>query len=545
MAVAIYARKSTDRDDRQVQSLDDQLSALREIAEREHLIVAEEVVESRSAKDPGTRPEFSQMVQQIRSGLIDGLLVWDITRLSRNMEEGGVISHMLQTGKLKFIRTSQRTYWPEDSALILAIETGSATDELQRLSARVKRGLTGKAERGWLPVRAPLGYVNNPDTKEIEPDPLRFDLVKQAWTLFLQGGRTVTDVYREVTKLGLTNYNGERPVTPSKFYAMFSKPFYYGKFEYQGTMYQGKHVPMVTEEDFDRAQMLLPRANGLLLHRDPERKHPFAGVFKCPVCGCQITAETKKKTYKTTRVYRSYTYYRCTGARGCPKNAVRSGVIEEAMSRVATHCKRKSPFVAWGFEEMVRATAEAERITIADEALKSKASTLEKRLARLRELRVNDELSSEEYLEEKSIAQKSLSETNIEIEKHSRLHERIDNSIVRKNKTIEEFQGWEKSSTTAKRGLIQAISQECFLTLESLQIWIDPAMHKIITIELPETSSGRAKSDDLVVLNFDWQCQLEAIRTLESEILQSKNESKICIEVIFSTMELKIFKIDK
>jgi hypothetical protein len=58
MRYILYARKSSESEDRQVQSVDDQLRVLRDLARRERLTVVAELTESRSAKDPGKRPVF-------------------------------------------------------------------------------------------------------------------------------------------------------------------------------------------------------------------------------------------------------------------------------------------------------------------------------------------------------------------------------------------------------------------------------------------------------------------------------------------------------
>lgn len=55
MATVIYARKSSESEDRQVQSLDDQVRELLALAKRDGIQVAEVIQEARSAKDPETR----------------------------------------------------------------------------------------------------------------------------------------------------------------------------------------------------------------------------------------------------------------------------------------------------------------------------------------------------------------------------------------------------------------------------------------------------------------------------------------------------------
>ena len=84
MRIALYARKSTEQEDRQVQSLDDQIRELTKLARRESLTIVETYHESKSAKAPNNRPEFDRLMSAIDEGRIDGILTWSINRLSRN-----------------------------------------------------------------------------------------------------------------------------------------------------------------------------------------------------------------------------------------------------------------------------------------------------------------------------------------------------------------------------------------------------------------------------------------------------------------------------
>nr|WP_298657937.1 recombinase family protein [uncultured Flavobacterium sp.] len=66
----IYARKSTDVEDKQVQSIEGQLDELRSLAKREGLTIVEELVEKQSAKIPG-RPIFNNMISRIERGVVN------------------------------------------------------------------------------------------------------------------------------------------------------------------------------------------------------------------------------------------------------------------------------------------------------------------------------------------------------------------------------------------------------------------------------------------------------------------------------------------
>src|SRR6266481_4810591 len=80
----LYARKSTESEEQQVLSIDSQIKEMVQIAERDGLEIAEIRKESHSAKAVGQRDVFNELVLDIRSGKLTGILTWAPDRLSRN-----------------------------------------------------------------------------------------------------------------------------------------------------------------------------------------------------------------------------------------------------------------------------------------------------------------------------------------------------------------------------------------------------------------------------------------------------------------------------
>ena len=71
----LYARKSTDVEDKQVLSIEAQITELRAYAKQENLTIAEVFIEKQSAKIPG-RPVFNGMLESIEKGHANGILSW-------------------------------------------------------------------------------------------------------------------------------------------------------------------------------------------------------------------------------------------------------------------------------------------------------------------------------------------------------------------------------------------------------------------------------------------------------------------------------------
>ena len=100
MKYFLYARKSTDEEDRQVLSIEAQTTELHEFARKENLVIAKEFIESKTAKAPG-RPVFNEMISSIEtSNEKVGILAWHPDRLARNSIDGGKIIYLIDSGKL-------------------------------------------------------------------------------------------------------------------------------------------------------------------------------------------------------------------------------------------------------------------------------------------------------------------------------------------------------------------------------------------------------------------------------------------------------------
>src|SRR6202035_1654543 len=167
----IYARKSTDDISRQIRSIDDQIAELRDLARKEQLDVAEVFIEKQTAKIPG-RPVFNEMLERIEKGEATGILAWHPDRLSRNSLDGGRVIHLVATGKIKELKFPTIVFDPSPSGkFMLSIMFGQSKYYVDNLSENIKRGQRQKLKNGIWPKLAPLGYLNDRESRTIVPDP--------------------------------------------------------------------------------------------------------------------------------------------------------------------------------------------------------------------------------------------------------------------------------------------------------------------------------------------------------------------------------------
>src|SRR3989339_1897374 len=253
----LYARKSTDVEDKQVRSIEDQITELRAFAKQEKLEIVDELVEKQSAKIPG-RPIFNEMLKRVEAGEANGILAWHPDRLARNSVDGGKIIYLVDTGGLAALKFVQFWFEPTPQGkFMLNIAFGQSKYYVDSLSENTKRGLRQKVRRGEMPGVAPLGYINDSRTKIIVVDKRKAPVVKQAFEMFATGNYRILDIADFLAKNGLISKTGNNWKIDRVSRQILSNPFYYGHFRYLREIHEGVQVPIITKKLFDAAQLVL------------------------------------------------------------------------------------------------------------------------------------------------------------------------------------------------------------------------------------------------------------------------------------------------
>jgi len=325
----LYARKSTESEERQVLSIDSQVKEMLQLAEREGLEIVTMKRESHSAKETGQRPVFNEIIEELRQDKFNGILTWAPDRISRNAGDLGKIVDLMDAGKLHEIRTYGQRFTNSPSEKFLLMILGSqAKLENDNRGINVKRGLRTRAEMGLWAGMAPLGYLNQNrmDKKcQVIIDPLRGPVIKKMFEKVAYEQYSGRKIFNWL-KFELNFYTrGNKPLTLSGIYRILESPFYYGVFEKpagSGNWYQGKHEPLITQELFEKAKAQLKRDN---IVRET-KEFAFTKLFTCGYCGSGISAEEKWKQLKAGGANR-YIYYSC--ARSRDRNCKNKYIREE------------------------------------------------------------------------------------------------------------------------------------------------------------------------------------------------------------------------
>lgn len=349
----IYCRKSSEDKDRQILSLNDQENICTELAQDKGFVVLGVYKESKSAKRPDKRPEFKSMVSRVANGESRHILCWKADRLCRNAKEGGALIDQVDYNNMQIVTPTMD--YDRNNSTFLFIEFGMATKFSKDLSDNVKRGMNTKLQMGWMPGKAPIGYINDiakpKGQKDVLPDPHTFDLCRKWWELMISGKETVQSSLDKITAMGLKSRRTGKRISTAEAFRFFRRIFYTGLFEYKGERYHGKHKPMITIAEFNRVQEIIDGRKKVIQNSN---NFYFMKILRCGECGSSITCEQHSKRYKNGS-YQTFVYARCTKKSGnCSQPYLNAIKLEEQVREYVAGLQISPDLVNWVRDNLKR-----------------------------------------------------------------------------------------------------------------------------------------------------------------------------------------------
>lgn len=358
----LYARKSSESDERQAMSIDSQVKEMTAIAVRDGIEIVDIKKESHSAKNSGTRPLLLEMLYDLTIGKYNAILTWAPDRLSRNAGDLGSLVDLMDKGKLAHIKTSSQSFSNNpNEKFLLMILCSQAKLENDNRGLNVKRGIRAKCEMGWRPAPAPIGYLNysHLGTKKVMLDKETAPLIKEIFTMVSNGcsGRDIKDWVDKDERL---KKQTQRSIPLSMIYRMLKNTFYYGEFEYPvggGKWYKGSHDPIISKELFKEVQKKLSLYNQHMTGAKwGSKTFDFKEVFKCAYCGASVIGEEKFKLLKSGKKNR-HVYYHCSKKidTSCPEPYVtETDLMEKLFGFIELIEKRKHTLIVISKETKVK-----------------------------------------------------------------------------------------------------------------------------------------------------------------------------------------------
>ncbi len=327
MKCVIYARVSSKEQEKEGYSIPAQLKLLREYAGNKGFTIDKEFTDSETAKSSG-RHSFGLMIAHLKANKDSRVVLVEKTdRLYRNLkdyvtiEEIDAVVHLVKENEI-LSKDSK-----SNAKFMHLIKVAVAKNYVDNLSEEVKKGLQEKAEQGYWPHRAPIGYINDLSSHTILPDPDKAEFIRVLFSRYATGSHSLKSLADIAKSSGLFSRNSHA-VNKAGIHRILKNPIYCGEFVWRGKRYPGQHEALISSALFGEVQKVLSggRPSGQV-----SREFMFTGMVKCGLCGCSMTAEIKKG---------KYIYYRCTGYKGkCGNTYIRQERLDELFAEVVGRLK--------------------------------------------------------------------------------------------------------------------------------------------------------------------------------------------------------------
>jgi len=369
------------------------------------------------------------MLRDAEAGLFDILVVHKLDRFSRSLRDTLNLMSDLCNWGISFVSIQEQFDFTTPSGRLQMQILGAVAEWFSsNLGQEVAKGVHQRALEGLPWGRLPTGYCwgrcsecsdavcpdaggeDRTDGAVPIPHPVDSKAIRLVFVEYSKGDQTCDSVAAILNSAGFRSLtrNGRRPWTRNAIDKVLRKRFYLGYVGHKGTLYQGKHKPLIDEGTFEHCQRI--RRQHCKAPRTWAPKHRtylFSGILYCDCCGQRMWADTRG-----TRKF----YHCASRERGIDCSAPRSRVAEEILltdfERVIEAIKLPSTWRARVLELLKnkddRADAEKER------------SRLREKLRRIKSMYMEVEITEQEYREMKAEAEAQLARLSIPEERDIR-----------------------------------------------------------------------------------------------------------------------------
>ena len=477
--VAAYCRVSTDTED-QINSYNSQVEHYTDFIKQNNEwtlagIYADEAI---TGTQVDRRIDFQRLINDCMNGDIDMVITKSISRFARNtLDTLKYVRKLKEYNVAVFFEEENINTLTMDGELLLTILSSVAQQEVENISANVKKGLRMKMERGeMVGFQGCLGYDYDPETKSISVNEKEAEIVRYIFRRYLEGVGGMV-ISRELEEQGYLSPRGHKRWTETTVLGIIKNEKYKGdllmgktftvdpiskrrldNFGEQDKFYiENHHEPIISEEDFEKAQGIRLRraknrntvANNGGKREKYSRKYAFSSMLECGFCGHMLSRRNWHSSSEYTKVIWQCVNATKNGKKYCPHS---KGIEEEAIEKAFMESYRQ---VCHNNVEITNEFLKTVEEELKDNSLakdlKKISNQLDKILKKekdLVELRLNEAISMEIYQEkyneiaiskEKLLEEKRTLEVTLTDEKA--LKKRLEGfkKLLESNKYLEEF----------------------------------------------------------------------------------------------------------
>jgi site-specific DNA recombinase len=313
------------------------------------------------------RPALQGMLEHVRRGDIDLVMVTRLDRLSRSLLDFYEVHRLFEKHGVQFVSLNET--FDTSSAVgraMLKLVLVFAELEREQTAERTRLAIQARAERGlWNGGHPPLGY-DSAGNGHLKVNPVEAELVRGIFARYLEE-RSAIKVAKWLNDAGhrqktyISRRKGERggnPFTVATVRYLLQNRLYLGEIDHKGQIFEGQHEPIIDRDIFERIQSIMETHTqhpGGPLER-AQYDYLLTGLLRC-TCGNALT--TSSGNGKGGR----YHYYRCVGLQKrtdhvCPVKQLRAEVVDDAVLSIVRDAAHDPKLLEVAVEEVNRLARE-------------------------------------------------------------------------------------------------------------------------------------------------------------------------------------------
>ena len=520
-SVALYIRLSQEdsnngAEKQESNSVTSQKTLLTEyVEEHDDLIVYDTYVDDGFTGTDFNRPAFQRLLNDMKNGNINCVIVKDLSRLGRNyIEVGNYIEQVFPLFNIRFIAINDfidSFKNPASTNTILVPFKNLINDEYARdTSTKIRTALNGKKKRGeFIGAFSPYGYIKDPiDKHKLIIDESVVNIVRQIFDWNVNEGLGKIAICHKLNDLGILNPTGHKRLeleqnyqnfgmqnddyswTPSTIRNILSNEVYIGNTvqgkrkaksykihkvesvpEEKWVRVENTHDAIIDKEIFEKAQELSMRDTKS--SQKTKKLSIWAGFLKC--ADCKRAMNKKSSTNKSGNKYEYYicSTYRKKSNKLCAKHTLKVENLENAvLQAINLHI-----YLLFDIDEIIEKAYKNSCQNAKNESIEYMINTKKNEISKLSNFKrtlyedwKNGDITKEEYAEYKKKYENDIQTKRQNIEKLESEKQKFQAQSQSNNKWIEEFRKNKKILELSRDIVVELI--DCIYVHENGDITI-------------------------------------------------------------------------
>lgn len=395
---AIYIRVSTEDQAKDGFSIHAQREKLTKYAEANDWDIYDYYVDDGiSGKNLVDRPEVTRMLEDVKSGKINNILIYKLDRLTRSMKDLIYLIEFFESNNCTFNSQTEKIDTSNAVGRMFVKIIGIFAEfERENLAERVSFGYEQKTREGnYTNTNGVYGYDYIVGEGKLVINKEEAEVVKKIFELYIDG----QSYFKIAKKFNITNVPTKRGGhwASATIKSIIGNPLYVGKVRY-GVSKKNQHKsfevdginiePLLSEEIWNEANRTVSTRKKYCVRRYPNSNAYYFHTIKCGLCGGTISARQQKQHGKM------YITYVC--------NAHCRGFCD---AKGFSHYKMEDAFMCYldtlpqmdSTEEIMKQQKKITDLEDKRKKLQNKIDKLENKKKSIRQKFIDDSLDIEEY----------------------------------------------------------------------------------------------------------------------------------------------------